>query len=562
MKRIANLCTALFVALSLLVSIANAQSQIQGPRASADAYSGVVYGPIDSSDTLWRIASRYKQDGKFTVYQTMLAIYQLNPRSFENNNFNTMVNGAMLRLPSDSYISRIDPQRALAKANADERSFAALGGNVQEPAPTQGSPQADSPDLVAIDENLKDAPPLVNQEDLSNTQKELQDQLNELNRQQNRLFAALKDQVSASIDNVQDLIEENKKSYELLEQRNKEVDELRAELEAELQSQNEELASQRELLEAIKADQEKQAQAAENDWLNKLTSPTGLIILSTSGTLIIIGLVAYLLLRRKPEAESAPVAQDAAIVKESSDSEDIIDDELVIGEAIDDIDEDTDELLKALSDDVEEDDILSDQLEDGLDEIPVDDNVDDFTSLEDEMLVPDSPSDDTSDAEQANDESNSDKVNFDADAITLDDDEFDNQSIDLSAETTLDNDAESQAAPAPENSTATPEASEVNDIAADTNAGVSDVPEGIQLNEDGEVDDSTIEMIEQKIQEKDAEITQLTNEILEELEITIDESDESEGEDADNAEDTDNIEGLELSAESDEILNAEDALEL
>jgi len=53
----------------------------------------------------------------------MLAIYELNPQAFENGNFNTMVNGATLQLPSDPFIARMDINEGRAKAQADDRAI-------------------------------------------------------------------------------------------------------------------------------------------------------------------------------------------------------------------------------------------------------------------------------------------------------------------------------------------------------------------------------------------------------------------------------------------------------
>ncbi|MBN7828123.1 FimV/HubP family polar landmark protein, partial [Bowmanella dokdonensis] len=92
----------------------HAQSiEIKGPKNATREYSGVVYGPITSDDTLWRIAQRYRQNKSLSIYQVMVAIYELNPNAFERQNLNLMVDGAMLRLPSEQYIARIDA--ALAK---------------------------------------------------------------------------------------------------------------------------------------------------------------------------------------------------------------------------------------------------------------------------------------------------------------------------------------------------------------------------------------------------------------------------------------------------------------
>ena len=56
---------------------------LRGPKNATDQFSGAVYGPIDSQDTLWRIANRYRQNQNLTIYQVMVAIYELNPDAFE-----------------------------------------------------------------------------------------------------------------------------------------------------------------------------------------------------------------------------------------------------------------------------------------------------------------------------------------------------------------------------------------------------------------------------------------------------------------------------------------------
>ncbi|MFT6269683.1 MAG: pilus assembly protein FimV, partial [Alphaproteobacteria bacterium] len=242
-----KLYCAAFVAIAcLLFSQVNAQtsqgsasqipiSQIQGPRDNTQVYSGVVYGPIDQNDTLWRIASRYKQDARFTVYQTMLAIYELNQQAFENGNFNTMVDGATLQLPSDRYIARIDPLSARAKADQDDRALG-RGSSAQNEAVQTDTSGGENSTPVSAD-NLKPEIPLVNQEDLSKTSAQLQSQLNGLRQQQQQQFQQLKNQVAASISSVEVLLDENKKLNEQLlriDENNRKVTE---EVETELQTQ-------------------------------------------------------------------------------------------------------------------------------------------------------------------------------------------------------------------------------------------------------------------------------------------------------------------------------------
>ena len=87
------------------ISSVNAQETatlLKGPKDASDQFSGLEYGPIDSSDTLWRIAERYRQNNNLSVYQVMTAIYELNPDAFENGNLNLLVNGATLKLLGDN----------------------------------------------------------------------------------------------------------------------------------------------------------------------------------------------------------------------------------------------------------------------------------------------------------------------------------------------------------------------------------------------------------------------------------------------------------------------------
>jgi pilus assembly protein FimV len=387
----------------LVPAVLSAQVQLQGPRNSADMYSGVVYGPIDQNDTLWRIATRYKQDSEFSVYQTMLAIYELNQQAFENNNFNTMVNGATLQLPSDRFIERMDPQRARAKAETDDRAFGRPNSVQSEAVLNEVATQSATPEV-----------PLVNQEDLSATKQELQQQLNALNRQQTVKFDEVKDQVSSSITGVQALLDENRRLYERIDQVNQDISDLRNKVEGEVQDQiDQQLALQKEIIDLVKqAEQRQLDREAQSIWTS-LTSPAAVITLSSIFTIGMLVLLGLWLLRKPKTTESD---------KEDASQTDIVDDELVIGE----MDEDDDDLLAAFDQPMDDDDILSSDLEDGLDELGIGDS--DFDEADD-MLVPDADSQ----AEEAKPQAQviSEDVSFDADSISLDDDDFENQEIDL-----------------------------------------------------------------------------------------------------------------------------------
>lgn len=490
MHRQGSCVALLLLILSTSVFDSRAQTQIQGARDNPQVYSGVVYGPIDQNDTLWRIASRYKQDAQFTVYQTMMAIYELNPQAFENGNFNTMVNGAILQLPSDRYIARVDHQQARAKADADDR---ALGRNssANNLPPSEQANTTESPSA-----NLKPVVPLVNQDDLSKTSTQLQSQLNTLKNQQQQQFEQLKNQVATSIESVEILLQENKNLSDQLLRIDENNRNLTQQVEIELQTQIDTQVDQlNQLIAIVKESEQRRIDKESQSILQLLSTPLALIIIMSSITLLLIVGLAIFLMRKSP-----PQTPDNAT---EAVSEDIVDNDLVIGEVDESVDQDSEDLMAALSqeDELEEDDILSDALEDD-DNIKVlsDDMEAELEGLDD-MLVPDSPSD---------------IVDFDGTEDKLDEDKLDEDSgADEDNATSLDQ-PESDAETSQDKTTPTPSAEVLAEEVTDSDV----TPSGIELDENGDIDENTIDQISNQIEEKDQAITKMTDELLDELNKT------------------------------------------
>ncbi|MDX1452743.1 MAG: FimV/HubP family polar landmark protein [Oleiphilaceae bacterium] len=72
----------------------------QAVTATPATVTGGTYGPTDSSDTLWEIAMKARPDRSVSPQQVMLAIQDLNPEAFIDNNINKLKAGQILRLPS------------------------------------------------------------------------------------------------------------------------------------------------------------------------------------------------------------------------------------------------------------------------------------------------------------------------------------------------------------------------------------------------------------------------------------------------------------------------------
>lgn len=102
--------------------VARAQPIVrQAPSAAAGSY-----GPVRSTDTLWSLASKHRPSNRVTVYQTMVAIYDKNPRSFADGNINHILVGSRILLPSAAEAGRITDAEARRRFNSDNASWKGL----------------------------------------------------------------------------------------------------------------------------------------------------------------------------------------------------------------------------------------------------------------------------------------------------------------------------------------------------------------------------------------------------------------------------------------------------
>ncbi|MFC5707454.1 FimV/HubP family polar landmark protein [Aeromonas eucrenophila] len=94
-------------------------------RQVAPAQAG-SYGPVRPTDTLWSLASKHRPSNRVSVYQTMVAIYDKNPRSFADGNINHILVGSHILLPSAAEASRITDAQARQRFNSDNASWKGL----------------------------------------------------------------------------------------------------------------------------------------------------------------------------------------------------------------------------------------------------------------------------------------------------------------------------------------------------------------------------------------------------------------------------------------------------
>ena len=542
---------AVFAIFFALVSETSAQSsslQIKGPRDAQGQFSGATYGPIDAADTLWGISSRYRQNQALSVYQVMVAIYELNPEAFERQNLNLLVDGAVLRLPSERYVSRIDAQQAQLRAQQDDQ---ALGIDVVANEPVANT-------------NIKPPTELVNKSDLNDTKNQIEQQISRLDDQQIEQFEFLRQQFAASIDNVEALIDENRKVFERLDAVNQDITDLRTQVDQEVKPQiDQQIVLQQELLDLIKSAEAREQEKEASSWTQYLTNPMTLIIGSTLLMLLLVGgLVLWLLKRNSSSKDDAPIVASAPTVNAPMATQPHVDDlsdslveDLAIPDADDDLFND-DELL---------DDVLSEELEESLDDA-VENELENYADLSDEMLVPDIEDDsdslfeddddellkelddvdldelDSIDLSDDNDIDLADSINDELDdelvseldaAVELEDDSLDDLfeedelsdlDNDLVKELTSDEDIDAlldadiaEQIESPEIDT--DEKPEISiDELLDDPAGSDDTPSGIEVDVETGVSSQMLEQLEDEVASQNAEIDKVSDEILNELE--------------------------------------------
>jgi len=89
-------------------------------RAVAVDSITATIGPVQRGQTLWGIATDYSRGNNYSINQAMLAIQRLNPDAFGHNNINFLNQGAILRMPVLSEVTRLSGRQAMLEAMRQE----------------------------------------------------------------------------------------------------------------------------------------------------------------------------------------------------------------------------------------------------------------------------------------------------------------------------------------------------------------------------------------------------------------------------------------------------------
>ncbi|SEK40847.1 pilus assembly protein FimV, partial [Colwellia chukchiensis] len=389
MQKILRLCLwqVLFISIScfsLPISAEESGIRIRGPKAS-DAFPYDRYGPITGKDTLWNIALKVRPDPRFSVYQVMQALFETNPDAFKENNFNHMVSGQYLKIPTIDVIRAINPEIAQQKSRQDDQMW-------QKKVVKVAAKKPQTPAQIS-----------VNKQDLEAAKSEINVQLQAIDSTQQQRLATIQNDVLDSIDGLQSLLKENEALRQRLGRFNDQLDVMQQEVakgkEIKLQMDNM-LALQQELL--AKAEAREQAlllakQKAELEQNSLMSSAWFVALMATLPAVLVLSIIAWLWRKRAskthdndnkdskaPAAPAAETENKATAVADNDEDKLALDDDLDLGDELT-LD---DELAIDLSeiDDADED-LFSDSLDSADDDvIALDDDLDDLDDLEDISL--------------------------------------------------------------------------------------------------------------------------------------------------------------------------------
>jgi len=100
-------------------------------------------GPTDSADTLWTIASQVRPSNDVTMQQMMLAIQDLNPGAFIDDNINRLKRGEILRIPDENQIRSRSRAQANQEVAAQNRALSTPKRTVDATDQTANAPEGE-----------------------------------------------------------------------------------------------------------------------------------------------------------------------------------------------------------------------------------------------------------------------------------------------------------------------------------------------------------------------------------------------------------------------------------
>lgn len=365
---------------------------IRGPVETDQAdvrRGGDLYGPITRTETLWNIAHSVRPHSSVTIPQVMSAIVQANPHAFLDNNPNAMEAGFILRIPSLQEIELISPQAAQRHIELGEQ----LEQSTRRLQTTQSATEEVNAQRVAL---------------LSQTREEAQNTLQQVRNEYVDEFADLRERLQQSIENTERVLATNRVLRQQIDTLSEALDEIQRTMvaESEFQSQVRELMNEQQ---SMRLEQQAAREIAqEQGFVHRvMANPLALILLAFVPALILI-VIATLVLRRRDHGIGVPSA--------------VAD---VHGEEI--------SAQTKAENQAEQDDFELDAAIAGFDDLDADEDGDDLSALEDEMLVPNETEDDPIQLDEGLDDLDLSEFD-DLDPDTINDNALDTETVDTEEE--------------------------------------------------------------------------------------------------------------------------------
>ncbi|OEE68122.1 hypothetical protein A1OO_20565 [Enterovibrio norvegicus FF-33] len=339
-------------------------------------------GPTRDNDTLWSIATRYQPSNAVTVYQTLGAVFRLNPNAFEDQNIHGLVPGSTLLMPTLTEIRRESTDDVAQRLQIDQARKDAQRGVNRQPLSQQvaapvAKPKPTSPPVVAAESApvpaTKTAEPEMAETDTpSKPEMKAQEGMGADMIPPKPDMGMVQNQIDQSDLQMGKLVESN----HILKIR-------LAEVQNELVALKDQMNADEELTEEIKsfleAQRMRQAQMEmkEPSFVESLmASPLMLATVAIIPALLVIGAAAFIIMRRRKDDDD--VEEPEGLDSADPDMNVIM---------VPDVDEDDDELVLEddeleVTDDTDADDLFGDE---GIFDSELDDiNLSDTLELSDE----------------------------------------------------------------------------------------------------------------------------------------------------------------------------------
>lgn len=283
------------VGISLMAApMAEQTAKLRGPK-EFDTPAVSRLGPLSAHDTLWRLAAQVRPDPRVNIYQVMFALYQKNPDSFLDSNFNHLKPGAYLDVPTLREIMAIDAMEAQRKSENDDREWS---------------------EKIRLAAQIKPEDHSAKQKDLEAARAEISEELAQLQSEQSEQLGDLRDKLSASMANVESIVKENSELKTQLDTVVGQLGNVKQQLDkdSEIQQQLQQLLAQQQEMLSKQTEQIKKAEEESfGNVIQKLAnSPMGWAIAAALPALVLLFMFVSIMRRKGQKAAAVVSAATAA----------------------------------------------------------------------------------------------------------------------------------------------------------------------------------------------------------------------------------------------------------